>query len=41
VSSVTSLYFAAPLFTHAERRWNRELARAPERNGRLVWFPQD
>jgi nucleoside 2-deoxyribosyltransferase len=36
------VYFAAPLFTQAERRWNRELARQIESElGCTVVLPQD
>ena len=35
------IYFAGPLFTHAERRWNRELAAALEHAGHAVWLPQE
>lgn len=35
------LYFAAPLFTAAERAWNAELATALRTNGHEVFLPQE
>lgn len=35
------LYFAAPLFTLAERRFNSELAAALDALGHETWLPQD
>jgi nucleoside 2-deoxyribosyltransferase len=35
------IYLAGPLFTQAERRWNRDLARLLERGGLSVNLPQD
>lgn len=34
------LYFAGPLFTQAERAWNREVAAALESFGHTVFLPQ-
>ncbi|MEO2197645.1 MAG: nucleoside 2-deoxyribosyltransferase [bacterium] len=35
-----NIYFAGPLFTHAECRWNREIALALETLGYVVSLPQ-
>jgi len=35
-----TIYFAAPLFRHAERRWNARLAAALETLGHRVLLPQ-
>jgi nucleoside 2-deoxyribosyltransferase len=35
------IYFAGPLFTAAERAWNRELAAALHDGGHEVFLPQD
>ncbi|HWE38928.1 MAG TPA: nucleoside 2-deoxyribosyltransferase [Isosphaeraceae bacterium] len=35
------LYLAGPLFTQAERAWNRDLAAALRRDGHDVFLPQD
>ena len=35
------LYFAAPLFTAAERAWNLELATALRAAGHAVFLPQE
>src|SRR3989304_10339595 len=35
------LYFAAPLFTHAERLWNKELVAALRDLGYEVFVPQE
>lgn len=34
------LYFAGPLFTQAERAWNREVAAALQAAGHVVFLPQ-
>ena len=40
---ITKIYFAAPLFTQAERMWNRKLSEAIKRKGKDidVFLPQD
>ena len=38
---MASLYLAAPLFTHAERQWNQELATALVNASHNVWLPQE
>lgn len=35
------LYFAGPLFSSAERRWNHDLATALRQGGHEVFLPQD
>ena len=35
------VYMAGPLFTTAERRYNKELARFLEKIGHEVWLPQE
>ena len=38
---MASLYLAGPLFTHAERQWNQELATALVNASHNVWLPQE
>lgn len=40
-SAMTRIYFAGPLFTHAELRWNREMAARITSAGHNVWLPQE
>jgi len=41
ILAAMKLYFAGPLFTSAERAWNKELATALRDGGHEVFLPQD